>query len=499
LTEETIGDTFLELRLFDANTGENIKHTSMFVTVDKDGELLMRDLFHTHSGDLLLKIQPKEMDVNDVVVFGDVEPYLRGWMSANDQISVTAPILLEAGLYHFEIEIFGIDFDKNIFTTADAPKFESWLSVADIFEESVSSQGKTYDTPITSYYDKITDFNFDDSTKTITWSMLFNWDLERLQSQNVFVHQEIHFPSSFSAFTKATSYDASVNGIPLVGREIIADPYSIEDTLILHYLLSKDKILQVAESVPENSHTMNFKLAPGGSEGLNENMFDINLESGAVVKVSYDKKFGAGDDIPLKLTFFGPDEKLLKYVRHGFRIADDSGNVIYEDLGNDTFQPGIVSTEGIDIQTVNLQNEGNYELTVAIFSTGQDVDKSLSGIGSSKFTVGPSNADSEQSNSKDTSSENEEVAIPDWIKNNAAWWADGQIDDNSFVQGIQYLIKEGIMKIPPTAQGTGSGGNEIPEWIKNNAAWWADGQIDDNSFVQGIQYLIKEGIMKIVA
>ncbi len=37
--------------------------------------------------------------------------------------------------------------------------------------------------------------------------------------------------------------------------------------------------------------------------------------------------------------------------------------------------------------------------------------------------------------------------IPDWIKNNAGWWADGQIDDNSFVQGIQFLIKEGIMKI----------------------------------------------------
>jgi len=91
------------------------------------------------------------------------------------------------------------------------------------------------------------------------------------------------------------------------------------------------------------------------------------------------------------------------------------------------------------------------------------------------------------------------TAIPEWIKNNAAWWADGQIDDNSFVQGLQFLIKEGIMKIPPTTQGTGSGGNEIPEWIKNNAAWWADGQIDDNSFVQGIQFLIKEGIMKITS
>ena len=52
------------------------------------------------------------------------------------------------------------------------------------------------------------------------------------------------------------------------------------------------------------------------------------------------------------------------------------------------------------------------------------------------------------------------------------------------------------MKIPPTTQETDSGSNEIPAWIKNNAGWWADGQIDDDSFVQGIQFLIKEGIMK---
>ena len=89
--------------------------------------------------------------------------------------------------------------------------------------------------------------------------------------------------------------------------------------------------------------------------------------------------------------------------------------------------------------------------------------------------------------------------IPEWIKNNAGWWANGDIDDNSFVQGIQFLIKEGIMKIPPTTQGPSSGGNEIPEWIKNNAGWWANGDIDDNSFVQGIQFLIKEGIMKITS
>ena len=85
--------------------------------------------------------------------------------------------------------------------------------------------------------------------------------------------------------------------------------------------------------------------------------------------------------------------------------------------------------------------------------------------------------------------------VPDWIKNNAGWWADGQIPDSAFVQGIQFLIKEGVMIIPETETSGSSDSQGIPDWVKNNAGWWADGQINDDTFVQGIQFLIKAGII----
>ena len=87
--------------------------------------------------------------------------------------------------------------------------------------------------------------------------------------------------------------------------------------------------------------------------------------------------------------------------------------------------------------------------------------------------------------------------IPNWIKNNAGWWSGGQIDDSDFVSGIQFLINQGIMKIPVTTPGSGSGSDQIPSWIKNNAGWWSDGLISDQDFVSGIQWLITNGIMKI--
>ena len=38
-------------------------------------------------------------------------------------------------------------------------------------------------------------------------------------------------------------------------------------------------------------------------------------------------------------------------------------------------------------------------------------------------------------------------SVPDWVKNTAGWWASGEIPDSAFVNGIQFLIKEGIMSV----------------------------------------------------
>lgn len=89
------------------------------------------------------------------------------------------------------------------------------------------------------------------------------------------------------------------------------------------------------------------------------------------------------------------------------------------------------------------------------------------------------------------------IKIPNWVRNNAKWWSQGQIDDVTFAAGIQYMIKTGIIIIPPTQSGHTSSGVSIPMWVKNNAGWWSKGQIDDATFVAGIQYLVKVGIIQV--
>ena len=90
------------------------------------------------------------------------------------------------------------------------------------------------------------------------------------------------------------------------------------------------------------------------------------------------------------------------------------------------------------------------------------------------------------------------TVIPGWIKNNAKWFADGSIGQSDFTKGIEYMIKNDIMKIPnlpPSASDVAE--SKIPDWIKNNAKWWSEGQITDDDFVKGIQYLVEKGIIRV--
>jgi len=87
--------------------------------------------------------------------------------------------------------------------------------------------------------------------------------------------------------------------------------------------------------------------------------------------------------------------------------------------------------------------------------------------------------------------------IPGWIKNTAGWWADDTITDSEFVKGIEFLIAEKILVVPPTKAESQEKSAGIPKWVKNNAGWWSDGTINDEEFVNSIQYLLKVGIISI--
>ncbi len=89
--------------------------------------------------------------------------------------------------------------------------------------------------------------------------------------------------------------------------------------------------------------------------------------------------------------------------------------------------------------------------------------------------------------------------IPEWVKNNASWWSERQISQTEFTNGLEFLINEGIIYIPPTELGVPGPDKIIPDWVRNTVGWWANDEISDYTFIDAMKYLIEIGLIKVDA
>ena len=504
----------MQVRFFDTLTDTNLDKVTYRVEVWHSGELLARNLFYDLDGRLDVKITPKadcnEENLHQCTVYHGSEHvtapgalFVQG-IECNDENldmcarpGITGPIFLEGGLYQIRVDIEAATSPKSIL--ANLLSYETFVSVAQ--DQDFVIQTANADVPVTvkTYYDHVDNFQFDQSDNSISFDMPFDWSPDYVELVQV-VHEEVRVPKTFAPYAEGKQFKGYVNGIEVDQRALLNDPYSYDDTNIVHFLITNQELTRINEELGVSNHEnpkMDLKLVPLSEVEKQSTEFYLvdttNYEPvPTTVNISWDGSYGAGDEIPFEITFFNEDRELVRDMRYVVSFIDENDQVLETFLGDDPQMPGIVATEGIDVKKIHVPSQGVYRIDIRALGTGLVYDETYAGIGSAIIELGPSTG--KPATGPETQPP---AAIPAWIKNNAEWWADGQIDDGSFVQGIQYLVKEGILKIPPTSQGEGTGSNEIPAWIKNNAGWWAEGAIDDDSFIQGIQFLIKEGIMKV--
>jgi hypothetical protein len=277
LTSDTIQNAFFQLRLFDSKTGDNITNVNYFLTINKGDKVLFRELFYSKEGPLTLKFQPSQ---DPVKIFGSTEPFLGGWTSETGDVTISSPVLSEGGLYHFGIEIFGIDNVRNIFQPENAPRFDSYLSIGDVHSINLTYGNKDYNSTLISYYDKVQNFTFEPENLKLRWEMPFDWNVSRMRENNIFVHEEISIPKP-SPFANQ-SYSGEVNGIPLPAKMLMIDPTnSTKD--VIHFMIPKDGIISLAENVNKNRNStsglMNFGLKPGGNLSSRGSIMNMNISS----------------------------------------------------------------------------------------------------------------------------------------------------------------------------------------------------------------------------
>ena len=87
--------------------------------------------------------------------------------------------------------------------------------------------------------------------------------------------------------------------------------------------------------------------------------------------------------------------------------------------------------------------------------------------------------------------------VPEWFKDNAAWWSDGRLSDADFVNGLEFLISQDVIDVPKDISISETSGEAIPDWLRTNTAWWSDGILSDSEFLKGVEWLIANGMINV--
>lgn len=256
--DDTAGEYEMLFRLYETNTQAVIPHVTYLVEVSKDGKQLFSERFHDDSSNLSIKVIPKNTSVK---IHGSNHGDL-GWMKNTDlfPLKIEGPIFLSGGLYKFHIEVLTINADSNVLKNPVI--YDASISLAEKTTHAVSYEENNYDIGIMSYYDTIQNFAFDEKSRTLSFSMPYEWSQKNIAQTNV-VHQEIHIPKTFPELL-VTRYDGMVNGIPIPESAITIDDYTT-DSRIVHVVLYQKELYALVDSIQDKSK-IEFTVTPSKTD-----------------------------------------------------------------------------------------------------------------------------------------------------------------------------------------------------------------------------------------
>ena len=449
--------------MFDTNTGLSVRDVTYHIKTIKNNQILFEGSYQTTNGVLTFDLIP---DASDKVIVqekkdSDIFGFLIG--AKKSLVEAKGKIFERGGLYKFSIRVVSAENYSD--KTQKPVQFESGLSFAEptIYNVNDKQFGKQ-ELKVVSYYDVFDGVIFDSKTRSVFFSMPFEWTINNINQTSV-IHQEVFIPKTFTAL-QVSEYEIFANDSILPNNAITIDDF-VNDYRVIHILLYQTELMNLYEKQEKEQSKIIFSLTPKSDDVLlvdvTENVqykitmtmmpkqivsgqettllfkiYDVFLQ-GKAVSVNYDLLVKSGDTVLYQTSGTSSDSK-EKWNEAKFDIPKDVANII----------------------SVRFENLGGNRLARA------------------EIPLMVSTIDGQE--------------VPSWIKNNAGWWCQKLISDDEFLRGVEYLIDKNIIDVGTQAQSTSQKG--IPEWVRSNSCWWSNNSISDNEFVSGIAYLVKVGIIK---
>ena len=401
--------------LFETDTGVNVENVTYFVMLTKQNEVLFDVTGQMDDGTFMLKLHTTESDQITVDEAGS--DFFGSLFDGGEVVNVKGNAFSSGGLYEFKVIITTGDDYSNVLS----PPLDYDVGISFLDKKSYSINDINFgqqELGVITYYDLINDdFVYEPSKKMITYSMPFDWSEENILVTST-MHQEIIIPKAFGDLM-VENFSANVNGFQVQERVLTIDDFSSKNRLV-HLVLNQNDLLEISKTLDGFPNKMDFSIMPAadnlplttmtgnGQYKLNLSWEPQNIKSGSATTFYVDILDAFLVDRQVSVSYD------LSIVHDGKKIDQASG--FSSNIGLSPINYN-VRDDVTGIITLQFENLNGSDLADAFFS----VVVNRIGI--------------------------EQTSIPIWIKNNAGWWATDQIDDSAFLQGIQYLIKEGIIVI----------------------------------------------------
>ena len=461
-------DQQISISLIDFDSKTTLRDVTFLIKSERGEQFLFEKEFKADNGFLVFNFISE--DTNSIIVDekDSGEDFFSSLLGLESRlIDVKGPKLSEGGLYKLDISIITANgYSEKL----EIPLvFNAGISIAQTTTHNfVDPSFGQQNIQVVTYYDEISNFQYEPELKQITFSMPFEWTLSNIEQTSV-VHQEIIIPKEFGALL-LSGFSMSVNGIELSDDIVNVDDFFTEGRVV-HFIIYQKELLNIFEN-SSNQNGMNFVIKPDRDythlSSVTENgQFRILaswepeiLESNSDAKIIFDVTDIFLKNKPVSTNYefsITQDDKLL-FEQNG--VSTDSKtehNVVDFTVPDNLY--GIVN--------LNFNNLGGNEF--ATTSIPIMIHKNTT---------------------------NDSALIPDWIREDALLWSEEKITDDKFTDIINYLIKNEIITISEN-QFDAMEVNKIPSWIRTTTGWWTDGQIDDKTFVESLEFLVKKSIIPI--
>jgi len=236
----------------DNETDENVNNVTYLIGIFYKDEMILRNYFFAENGVLPIVVTPT--DDGDITIKGEQDSLLGAWSGTeSNPVEITGPLFNSGGLYTFEIEVRTIDEPTNVIENSGV--YEADLTIVESVsfpQKDQNNQDVEFSTK--SYFDSISNFNYDSNVKEVTFEMPFDWNETKMSHVSV-VHVETHFPKDFAEFL-SPSYVGYVNGIKLFKSSVTVDDYTYDNDRTVHFVLLQDHLRYLKNEMRESEQPL---------------------------------------------------------------------------------------------------------------------------------------------------------------------------------------------------------------------------------------------------